>query len=259
MAVEIKNPSVEITSLPYPLQGVLKGGQACVLSTAYATLIAACPSLTAAFLVKDLGSGYSGPNQDTTYGLVAGSTADLTVDDLTVSDDATVGGDLTVTGSVAAGEIGTTGTIEAGGDISADGDLAAAGGFKREVAFLFENVAAGDNASVAAATPVQAPLGGISTLTWQAMRAGSITGLSVLLSTNAAGSDLIARVRINGTFVAASAVTITAGTAKGRITFAKDAAGFVLSAGDEVDVDFRTNSSWSATTADLVCMVEIEC
>lgn len=302
MAVKIKNPSVEITSLPYPLQGVLKGGQSCVLSTAFATLIAACPSLTAAFLVEDLGSGYSGPNDNSTFGLVAGSSADLTVDDLTVADDAAVGGDLDVTGNATVGgtldvtgavdltadltvgttldvtgvttlgddlsmtgdlavdgDMATTGSFEVAGTLDVTGDIDAGGGFRREAAFVAENISAGDNAAVASATPVALALGGVTGLRWQAQRAGSVTGLSVFLTENAAGSDLIARVRINGTFVAASAVTVASGAAKARLSFTKDTGALVLAAGDEVDVDIRVSSDWSATTADIVAMVEIEC
>lgn len=69
MATEIRNVSVDPLTLPNPLQGTLKGGEAIVLSTATATLLALIPSLGSSFQVRDLGSGYSGETHDTEFGL----------------------------------------------------------------------------------------------------------------------------------------------------------------------------------------------
>lgn len=192
---------------------------------------------------------------NTTVGGTLGVTGNVTL-----TAGLTVGTTLGVTGNATVGgTLGVTGNTTLGGTCAVTGDISAAGGFKREAPFLAEDVAAGDNATPASSTPVAIALGGVTGLTWQAMRAGSVTGFSVLLNTNAAGSDLLARVRINGTPVAASLVTIASGAAKGRITFAKDTATLILAAGDEVDVDIRTGSAWSATSADIACMVELEC
>ena len=88
MATTIKNPSVEIQSLPAPLQGVLKGGETITLSLSTAQLLSACPSLGRAFVLSDLGSAYAGSTQDSTYGIsgsasipkvLAASTGNLTL------------------------------------------------------------------------------------------------------------------------------------------------------------------------------------
>ena len=69
MGVRIRNPSVEICGLPFPLRGVLQGGQRIIVSTTLAVLTAACPSLASTFKLTDLGDDYSGPDDDTTYGI----------------------------------------------------------------------------------------------------------------------------------------------------------------------------------------------
>lgn len=69
MATEIRNVSVDPLTLPNPLQGTLKGGEAIVLSTATATLLALIPSLGRSFQVTDLGAGYAGETDDTEFGL----------------------------------------------------------------------------------------------------------------------------------------------------------------------------------------------
>lgn len=88
MATAIHNPSVELTALPSPLQGALKGGQRIVLSYSPATLAAACPSLDDVFKVTDLGAGYSGPTDDATYGLsgTASVAQTITVNDAVHND-----------------------------------------------------------------------------------------------------------------------------------------------------------------------------
>lgn len=88
MASAIHNPSVELTALPAPLQGALKGGQRIVLSYTPAALEAACPSLNDVFRVTDLGDAYAGATEDASYGILSGGTVaqTFTVNDATVDD-----------------------------------------------------------------------------------------------------------------------------------------------------------------------------
>lgn len=122
------------------------------------------------------------------------------------------------------------------------------------------NIAAGDNASPASSTPVAAHWcgvgGNVAGVTM--MRAGSIVGLSVNLSTAAAGSNIIVGVYVNGTLANASAiVTLTSAGSqtKGYATFTHGL--YAVAAGDVVDVRIRTGSGWSATAADAAISVEI--
>lgn len=69
MATIIQNPSIEPTTLPYPLAGVLAGLQSIVLSADYADVVAAIGSETVekrALLVSE--SSSSGPFDDAQYG-----------------------------------------------------------------------------------------------------------------------------------------------------------------------------------------------
>jgi hypothetical protein len=130
---------------------------------------------------------------------------------------------------------------------------------RQTVTFALPNVAAGDNATVASATPVQLYACGVSALDtcgYVAPRAGSLTALSAHFSGNAAGSSLIVSVHKNGTLLHASAIaTIASGEAKGRATFT--AGTYTFDAGDVLDVRVRTGSGWSATTRDIAAYVEI--
>ena len=129
------------------------------------------------------------------------------------------------------------------------------------VPFGQTNIIAGDNATPASSTAVQAHWCGVAGLTtagFVAMRAGSITGLSVNLNAAAAGSNLIAGVYINGVIAnAAAIVTLTSAGSqtKGQATFAHGL--YPIVAGDVVGVAIRTGSGWSATTADAAIAVEI--
>jgi hypothetical protein len=132
----------------------------------------------------------------------------------------------------------------------------------RAFAFFGEvNIAAGDNATPASSTPVAAHWCGVASISnafFVAMRAGSVTGLSVNLNTAAAGSNLIAGVYINGTIAnAAAIVTLTSAGSqtKGQATFAHGL--YPIVAGDVVGVAIRTGSGWSATNADAAISVEI--
>ena len=135
------------------------------------------------------------------------------------------------------------------------------GGVRQIVPFGQPNVALGDNASPALSTPVQAHACGVSALStcgFVAMRAGSLTGLSVSLSGAAAGSNCIVGVYKNGTIInTAAIVTLASATSdtKGYGTFTPGS--YTFAAGDVIDVRVRTGSGWSATSVDLAAYVEI--
>jgi len=123
------------------------------------------------------------------------------------------------------------------------------------------NIVAGDNATPASSTPVSAQWCGVSAIAnafFVAMRAGSITGLSINLNVAAAGSNLIVGVYVNGVIAnAAAIVTLTSAGSqtKGQATFAHGL--YPIVAGDVVGVAIRTGSGWSAVTADAAISVEI--
>lgn len=146
------------------------------------------------------------------------------------------------------------------GGVSVTGGIS--GGVRQVLPFGMVNIAAGDNATPASATPVQIYWSGNASLTtcaFVAPRAGSVTGLSVNLNTAAAGSNLIVGVYKNGTIInAAAIVTLASATSdvKGNGTFTSGSYTFV--AGDVIDVRIRTGMVWSATAADASIAVEIE-
>ena len=129
-------------------------------------------------------------------------------------------------------------------------------GCRSFIPFGETNIIAGDNASPASSTPVAAHWCGVAFFV--AMRAGSITGLSINLNTAAAGSNLIVGVYVNGVIVnAAAIVTLTSAGSQtqGQATFAHGL--YPIVAGDVVGVAIRTGSGWSAVTADAAIAVEI--
>jgi hypothetical protein len=134
------------------------------------------------------------------------------------------------------------------------------GGVRQVVPFGQTNIVAGDNATPASSTPVQThwcASTALTTAAFVAMRAGSVTGLSINLNTAAAGSSLIVGVYKNGTIInAAAIVTLATTDVKGHGTFTSGSCTFV--AGDVIDVRIRTGSGWSATAADCSIAVEIE-
>lgn len=133
------------------------------------------------------------------------------------------------------------------------------GGHRESIAFSQTNVAAGDNATFSASTPVQINWAGAAAAVvgWVAPRAGSLTGLSVILSAAAAGSDIRVGVYKNGTLM--NTLTVldlsSGGGTSNYTTFTAGTYTFV--AGDVIDVRIRTGSGWSATTADLGVTVEV--
>jgi hypothetical protein len=135
-------------------------------------------------------------------------------------------------------------------------------GVRQILPFGQTNIVSGDNATPASATPVLTHWCGVSGLTtcaFVALRAGSVTGLSINLNTAAAGSNLIVGVYKNGTIInAAVIVTLASATSdvKGSATFPQN--DYTFAAGDVIDVRVRTGSGWSATAADASIAVEIE-
>lgn len=259
MAVLIKNPSVEVCALPFPLKGLLKGGQDVIINCTYAALIAACPSITNLH-VENLGDSYAGDTDAGTFDLVQALTNS---GDSTIDGALNVGGAAAVTGNATlGGTLGVTGNTTLGGTLGVTGDISAAGGFRQCIQFGDANIAAGDNATPASATPVALHWCGVAALSvgWVAPRAGSFTALSAALSTAAAGSNLIVGVYVNGTIVnAAAIITLASGTSdtSARTTWAKDT--YAFAAGDVIDVRIRAGSGWTATAADIGVALEVEC
>lgn len=126
--------------------------------------------------------------------------------------------------------------------------------------FGLPNVAAGSDATPASSTPQATYLAGASALTtcsWVAPRAGSFTALTTSLSGAAAGSSVISGIYVNGTLVNALAVnTIAATGTEAYSTFA--ARLYTFAAGDNITVQVRSGSGWTATTVDLASTVEVQ-
>ncbi len=124
------------------------------------------------------------------------------------------------------------------------------------LSFGLVNIAAGDNATPASSTPVQAGFCGVSTIVVGVpmIRPGSLTGLGIRLSGAAAGSAAIFGIYKNGTIVASLNIGLT-----GDQNFATYAEGlYTFAANDVIDVRVQTGSGWSATTVDAAITVEIQ-
>lgn len=198
MATEVHNPSVEITSLPAPLTGVMKGGQRIILSYTPAALAAAVPSLGNAFRVRDIGDSYAGSVDDASYGLASGQTVaqTVTVNDAT-TDDVTVGMTLshTTTGTAAAG-IGASLALKAEN---------AAGTAKQSALYIgyLSTVTANSEVGVAQVSPCVADAA-VEGLRVQGV-ASAVNGIEILPSATTAavrmypyGSDTNISVRVQG-------------------------------------------------------------
>lgn len=120
------------------------------------------------------------------------------------------------------------------------------------------NLAAGDNATPALATPVQIPFCGIANNSAGAimLRPGSVTGIAVNLSAAAGGSSAIFGIYKNGVIIDAAAIATLTAESSGGTLFALGAYTFVQ--GDVIDVRVRTGSGWTATTVDAAILVEIQ-
>lgn len=198
MATEVHNPSVEITSLPSPLTGVLKGGQRIVLSYTPNALEAAVPSLGNAFRVRDLGAAYAGSVDDANYGLASGQTVaqSVTVNDAT-TDDVSIGMTLSHT---------TSGTAAAGIGAAALFKAENAAGTAKQAATVvgyLSAVTAGSEVGVAQISPCVADEA-VEGIKIQGV-ASAVNGLMVLPSATTAavrmypyGSDTNISVRVQG-------------------------------------------------------------
>ena len=70
MPILVRNTSMEPCTLPYPFKGVMASGQRIILSQASrAEALTAAPSFATGFEVIDM-PGYTGSNDDASYGLV---------------------------------------------------------------------------------------------------------------------------------------------------------------------------------------------
>lgn len=141
-------------------------------------------------------------------------------------------------------------------EATALGSAGAVTGPRQLLFFGTANIAAGDNATPASSTPVQAGFCGVSAIVSGVamVRPGSITGLSIHLTGAAAGSVAIFGVYKNGTLVASLSIGLTGNQnyttyAEGLHTFA---------ANDVIDVRIRTGSGWTATSVDAAIAVEIQ-
>lgn len=148
-----------------------------------------------------------------------------------------------------------------GARAGARGPTGAAGTTRNILHFGMPNVAAGDNATPASSTPVQAYVMGASALStcgFVATRAGSLVGLSASLSGAAAGSNLVVGVYKNGTILdAATIITLASGTSDTKKNNTFTAGAYTFVAGDVIDVRIRAGSGWTASTVDLAAFVEI--
>lgn len=230
----LKNKNATPFSMPRPYRGVVPGGGtgAIVLTD------------TAANVIANLG------------GTSAVLHSGLEVLDLTTTPPADTFYDG---GAAQAGDgLSVSGNLVTSGNITTTGDLSAAGGYRMPVAPFY---GADRAASTAQGDLTYAVSGGGSSTTFTqfiATRAGSIMGLWVKLSANAAGSPLNIQATVNGTKAAASNVTIGVGAATGRATFAKDTAGLTFAAGDLIGIATITDGSWTGTAIDIVAGLEIE-
>jgi hypothetical protein len=143
----------------------------------------------------------------------------------------------------------------------ASGGLAPVVGPRELLTFAKANIAAGDNADPALATPVAIPHCGVATIpagvTMQ--RPGYLMGFSVKMSAAAHGSSIIYGVYKNGAIInAATIITVTAASGLTTGILTATAGMFKFAAGDVLDVRVRTGSGWDVLTTDVNVLVEVE-
>lgn len=158
-----------------------------------------------------------------------------------------------LTGAISSSaNITTTGDVS-GADVTASGDLDAAGGFRRLVGPAVVTLAADQ-------TDTEVPLGGAG-VTWVAPRAGSITAFTgnIAAAITGSGTSVTVEVAVNGTPVAATALSFTEAGAETEDTYttAKDTAGLTFAAGDNISVVY--SSTTITNTPVLGCFIEVEC
>lgn len=216
----------------------------------------------------------------------SGSTASVTIiGSIEQSDDAVRINGITVTGTNTTGTVvaatlagsnlttgrvpivGTSGLVEddAGltydksgdamavtGTVTATGDIAAAGGFRQTVGPTYVTLAADQTAAAMTL--------GVSGGAWVAPRAGSVVGLSAMLSAAITGSTKTCTFRVykNGSLLDANldALFTTGGAETSKnITAAKDA--YAFAAGDLLKVVYTTTTI--TNTPNAVAFLHVEC
>jgi hypothetical protein len=134
--------------------------------------------------------------------------------------------------------------------LSCSGDAIFAGGYRKDVGPW--NI----SALLASQTNTRLNLVSLSNVSWVAKRSGSIIGLSIGLSINAAGSSASFVVYKNSTRLDGTNTVVGVGTSTKFISFEKDA--FVFNPGDLLDVRYSTNISWTSVTAVGSVFLEVE-
>lgn len=141
-------------------------------------------------------------------------------------------------------------------DLYLSGDVVADGGVRSEVgAWVQENVAAGQ----AAVEIARYQTNNITSARWVAKRAGSITGLSAWFTaalTAGGATAFTAKVRKNGTVIAAAKLDVASPNQSNQTTFARDTHTFV--AGDSLSIEVTTDAAFAPTTTDVYVDLEVE-
>lgn len=199
MPATIKNPGVDGIPLPFPFEGMLKGGQTVALNLTAAQIITALggAAYLGGLVITDLPATYTGPF-DAFYQGAVGATAAIT------------------------------------GGLTLGGDIAAAGGFRHNCGTFHVTTAASQtgartNLGGVANGQYVAPRAG-SLTAFSAMLDVAITG---------AATQIVAKVFKNGTLIDATAIltfTQAGAEVKAFATFTKDAIAFA--AGDLIDVRY---------------------
>lgn len=138
--------------------------------------------------------------------------------------------------------------LDQGGNATLLGDIAAAGGYRRDIMYALSAIAASQ-------TNARMNCGGVA-LSYVAKRSGSITGLSVQMSSAVTGGSVVVSVHKNGTLQAGSSLTLSGSETTERGVFPKDTVGLTFVAGDVLDVRY-TSGAIGETPAILAAM-EIE-
>jgi len=126
------------------------------------------------------------------------------------------------------------------------------GGFRQTLDGWFQDdVAAGQTAVVLTKDD-----GATFTAKWIAIRAGSITGINIKSNAARSAGTLTAEAYKNGSATGLTAVLDDDPTTFAASTQTKDTDSFV--AGDELDIRITTDGSWAPTTADIRAALEVE-
>lgn len=156
---------------------------------------------------------------------------------------------------IGAAKAGTTMSVPGG--LAFGGDIDAAGGFRHLLGPFVRD------ATAANLTNSRLGIGatGAPQLDQAMPRAGSLTAITLASTVAPAGANLVVSVFKNGTLLDATAIlTVVPGAPLGyAVSFAKDNPLLVFVAGDRIGVAVTTPGGWTATTAALSVLVEVEC